>query len=721
MRPLGSAQPHDLPDPLARAIETAKVPALPQVLLKLLQLTDDDAATMSEIAAVVERDPGLCTRLLTAANSPGLRRGKELRSIAHCLTSLGTRLIRSIATCLALQSMFDRRYEAVRPDLAEYWRHSIRVAETARELATACGYPQPDEAYLGGLLHDIGELVLLSAQGSTYAQLLSSARSETKLVALENEHLGAHHGEVGAWVVDRWDFDLDIADSILFHHAKADEISTADQLPQVVWLAHALATATPADAAVRQAADRLFGAEIGEQIETIGRRTLERTAQIAEAIGIAADPSPDGVPLSVLPQVAVNTPRPPENKGEGEVDQFVRDMALMQPLQRDLFGVESDTELLLSLRESARILFDLGHIAIFLRGADDDRLSAARFGIQAPLLRRAAIRIDATNCLVATAAAERRIVSSFDEDYPQPASLIDIQFARVFATEGLLCVPLNGRGRTIGVMVFGLSAAQHGRLQRRLPWVLNFGRIAALSIEVWHEAIRRRKQAEDDASAHFERQARRVIHEAGNPLGIIRSYLQILDGKLPADASAREEIGVLREEIDRVSTIVRRLSDIPRGESGDRLLNVGSVVRELLVFYDEALFKSRGIEVVFDPGGGGEPVACDRDSLKQILINLWKNAAEAMGSGGRLEVSIEDRVVQNGRTYVGISISDNGPGMSPEALARLGDAERGGAPGERGNGLAIVSTLVAQLGATLNCRSRADSGTTFELLLPCGG
>lgn len=721
MKPVGSTQPHDLPDSLAHAIESARVPALPQVLLKLLQLTDDDAATMAEMAAVVERDPGLCTRLLTAANSPGLRRGRELRSVAHCLASLGTRLIRSIATCLALQSMFDRRYDAVRPDLTDYWRHSIRVAETARELASACAYPQPDEAYLGGLLHDIGELVLLSAHGTNYAQLLSTAADEDGLVALENEHLGAHHGEVGAWLVDRWQFDLDIADGILFHHTEVERIATADRLPQLIWLAHAASLASPDDAGVKQLAERLFGASIAGEIGAIGRRSVERTEQVADAIGVGPDPGKNGAPISVLPKVAVSAVRPSEGKGHEDIDQFVRDLALMQPLQRDLFGVDNDVELLYSLRESARILFDLGHIAVFLRNADDDRLSAARFGEQAPLLRRATLRIDAPNCLVARAAGERQIVSSFDENYAQPAALIDVQFARVFGTEGLLCVPLNGRSSCIGVLVFGLSSAQYGRLQKRFPWVLNFGRIAALSIEVWHEAIRRRERADAEASAHFERQARRVIHEAGNPLGIIRSYLQILDGKLPKDSDAHEEIGILKDEIDRVSSIVQRLSEFPSSTGQARIDDLAGLVREFLGLYDEPLFRSRGIEVSLRSGDSSMAVEVDRNSLKQVLLNLWKNAAEAMATGGRLEVVVDGPVMQNGRRYLSVTIADTGPGISEAALATMQSVAAGGSQtgSGRGHGLPIVGSLVEALGATLNCRSRPGAGTTFELFLPC--
>jgi len=707
-----------LPDPLGRAIELGKVPPLPQSLLRLLQLADDDTSTMAQLAEVVEQDPGLCVRIVTAANSPGLRRGTELRSIAGCLTSLGTRLIRSIATCLSLQSMFDRRNETIRSDVTAFWRHSLSVAESARDLAAAVSYPHPEEAYFAGLLHDVGELVMLSALGGSYAQVLTLAGDETTLAAIEREHLGVDHADVGAWLVDRWNIDAEIADSILFHHADAEQILSASALPKIIWMAHALAKPEEVSNAVSALSGRMFGSHLVLNLEKIRLRARERTEQIAEAIGIPAIEFPTQ-PETTLLQVAVATPRPADGKTESEIDDIMRDMVLMQPLQRDLFGLESDVELLMSLRESARILFDLNHIAFFLRGADDERLSAAKFGEQPALFRHANIRPDATRCMVASAASTRRILSSFDQDYPQPAALIDVQFARVFGTEGLLCVPMNGRSRNIGVMVFGLSASQFGRLTKRLPWVLNFGRIAALSIEAWHEAIKYRQRAEDDASARFERQARRVVHEAGNPLGIIKGYLKILDGKLPDDARVREELGVLREEIDRVATIVRRLSELPRESLPDGATGVSALIRELLALYETALFKSRSIEVVFTPGDVQGMVACDRDTLKQVLLNLWKNAAEAMPDGGRIDIEISDGVIQNGRRHVELKVADNGPGIPAEALAKLAATESEANSGGRGIGLSIVGTLVGQMGASISCRSRPGSGSLFILMLPC--
>ena len=87
----------NLPEPIVHAIESGRIPSPPQILLRLMHLVDDDRSTMTELAALVGHDAGLAARVLTAANSPALRRGRELNSLDNCLVALGTRLVRSIA------------------------------------------------------------------------------------------------------------------------------------------------------------------------------------------------------------------------------------------------------------------------------------------------------------------------------------------------------------------------------------------------------------------------------------------------------------------------------------------------------------------------------------------------------------------------------------------------------------------------------------------------
>jgi len=113
-------------------------------------------------------------------------------------------------------------------------------------------------------------------------------------------------------------------------------------------------------------------------------------------------------------------------------------------------------------------------------------------------------------------------------------------------------------------------------------------------------------------------------------------------------------------------------------------------------------------------------IGCDRDSVKQIVLNVWKNASEALANGQGITISLTGGLMHQGLRYVELRIEDNGPGMSAAAMeaifhpleARLGEP--------RGIGLSIVGTLARRQGIPVTCRSQQGSGTVISFLLPNG-
>ncbi|HJV24506.1 MAG TPA: HDOD domain-containing protein [Aromatoleum sp.] len=711
----------ELPQSVAVAIESASVPALPQVLVRLIQQVDDEGSTMDQLASIIAQDPGLCARILAAANSAAFQRSTSLHDIKSCVQVLGTRLVRAMATCLAVKRLFEKEPGSLNAELTGFWQHSLLVAETAQALATATGYARPDEAYLAGLLHDVGQLLLLSSHGEQYAWLLSQSTDEPTLLSLEQARLGVQHTEAGAWLADQWKLESGLADAILFHHVAAEQIVTATQLPRLLWLADAICRNPGGAASLNTLCHTLFGPDTRLDLEGIASQALDHVEVIARALGI--DPPTTGLNAApaTLPQVSIVPPAAVPSAADRALEERIRDIAVLHPLQQDLAGLDSDAELLNSLRESARILFDLTHLGFLLIDPESGALSGAVSAPQPTIFRETSLALGADAGLGTRAIANREVRSSFDEPLSSQTSLLDHQLARAFGSEGILAVPMMGRRRTVGVMLFGLGREQHGRLKRRYPWLLNFGRIAGISLEAWQDTGAARRQAEDGASIAFQRQARRIVHEAGNPLGIIKSYLKILDMKLPAESGVRQELDILREEIDRVGSIMRRLSEVPAQADAPSVgVRPVEVIRELLALYREPLFESRGISVLTDLGHAtGETVACDADSLKQILLNLWKNAAEAMSTGDRFDVAIAEGVMQGGRRHVEIRLQDTGPGIPEAAIRNLSFPEQVAGDGDRGLGLSIVGRIAARVGCTITCRSGSGHGTALSLLLPC--
>jgi HD-like signal output (HDOD) protein/nitrogen-specific signal transduction histidine kinase len=704
---------HRIPESVQESIDSGRIPSPPEILLRLMRTVEDEQATMGDLASIVEQDPGLASRILSVANSPALRRGRELNNLETCLIALGTRLVRSLATCLSIQRLFDRNANLDASDVADFWSHSLLVGELARSVAELVEYPHPDEAYLSGLLHNIGELILRSAIGEPYRRFLSNSAENPKLQVEERQLFGTTHAEVGGWLIDHWELDSVLADGVAFHHASAVQILTATSLPQIVWTAQALSAnidKSPELGVVVNHSSLKF--EMSALL-TARERSIQRTRQIAEALGI---PVADEFPKRRTSIPAPTPPLPdPTSEAEEDIAAIVGGMALLQPLQQDLFQLGSDTEVLLALRESARILFDLPKMAILLANEKGDALSGEKVGAQPELFRQLSIPLLATRSLAAAAVIGRQVRTTFNQT--ESSSLLDLQLARALSADGLLCIPMLARNRALGVMICGLSEKQYGRLQRRIPWLANFGKIAAISLDAVIEASQHRQQVEEELTQQFTRHARQIVHEAGNPLGIIKSYLKILERKLPADG-VRQELTVLTEEIDRVANIVGHMTHALKGSTETKSIDLVSVLNDFLLLYADTLFNSREIRIETALPQVELPIEVNRDNLKQIVLNLWKNASEALVAGKTIKISVSDHIIHDGASYVQLRVDDNGPGMSEETIQSIYRPKPIADTSQRGIGLSVVGLLAKQEGILITCRSQIGVGTSIGLLIP---
>lgn len=718
-----------IPAAILDSIESLHLPPLPQILLQFLQLAENERTTLEELATLVGQDPSLSARILTVANSPAFFRGTESKNLTQCLVTLGTRLSRTLAACMVVQRVFSPTIDNQRYSLTGFWGHSLRLAETARAIASEINYADTEEAYLAGLVHDIGQLLLLGGAGKHYGALLAMSNDETELRDAEQRVLHTDHAIIGAWLIDQWKLSSFMADAVLFHHSPLDAIITADTLSQIVWSAHVLCddrinpeSGQPFQAAEFAAVNAILGID-DAGLSTLRQRCTERVALIAEALGIPESYADKTFPTSTTPLEAAQPEQGSADPTNKLLEKSVRDMALMRPLQQDMISMDNESDLLLAVRESARILFGLGRVAFLLTQPDRPFLSGAHIHGQPPMLQQIEVPLNSGQSLAAAAVGKGEPYSTFCRDLPAPVSLVDVQISRILGSEGLLHVPLASRGKEIGVMVCGISAAQSVRINDQLPWITSFAQIAADSLGSWREMRSQEQRIETTLTKRFERQARKAMHEAGNPLGIIKNYLSIIREKLQDHPDILQEMDILREEIDRVTAIVRRMNDLSEeAPATEDTLDINTLIESMLVLYGDALFVERGIALEKSLDSAMGPINADRDILKQILTNIWNNAADAMGTGDCFIIATHADVNQNGHRYIEISMSDTGPGLPPDVMEHLFhplDPNR--RPNHAGVGLSIVGELVERLHGRITCQSRRGRGTTFSILLPQQG
>ncbi|MFL6675536.1 MAG: HDOD domain-containing protein [Massilia sp.] len=683
----------------------ARLPAMPQILVKLLAHLQADDLGMPELAALIAQDAGITGKVLAVANSSAYHRASRNPNLEQSLVALGTDMIKTLVISDSVFQTFNNFPHSGSTDLRAFWKNSLSAAVIARELARRMQYAQLEEAYLAGLLHNVGRLALLATAPKEYA-FNFTARDDEDLCAVEQRTLQITHAEAGAWLIERWQLDSFLADSVLYHHEPSARLESSHPLIRIVRLAHLLA-AHPDDEQALLDGAALCGvprAEVGQ----IAAAAASQVETSAAHLGIDLSGA-DEIPAP--PAVAA----PPLDPVQQRLSEEVRNLVLVSEVGQAFARQQGESGLLESMTRSARILFDFDNTVVLLENPTGHALVGAPTG-STQRLAEFAIPL-AKGGAVAEAALERRL--AFIRRDGQPLGLAEEQLFRLLGTDSLVCVPLVAGARCLGVMIGGVAGWQIASCQKRERFLQSFGAQAATALETaLSERGHARRQLAHVAEEYREA-SRRVVHEVNNPLSIIKNYLSVLDGKLARREPVAGEMSILNEEIDRVGQLVNSLTDLQPIDAGPRPTDVGKVAADVVRLFRATDFVPPSVEIVVTMLDDANRIEGDADILKQILVNLVKNAVEALlETGGRIEIASRGHVNRERKLYLELVVSDTGPGLSREVLANLFSAVKSTKDGaHHGLGLSIVHSLVKKLHGQIACRSGV-TGTSFEILLP---
>lgn len=191
------------------------IPMMPQAAQQAFQLATNPSAEAHDYIEVIEADEGLSARVLKIANSVFYDRGGGSKTIADAVNVVGISELKGLLNATALSNVFPLRH----PMRRLFWAHDVATAITARLLSRNLLPSCTDQAFLAGLMHDIGKLLLLQRHTDTYDKLvkrgLADGIESTKAEALEYPF---DHTEVGHLIGERWNFSADLITVIRNHH-----------------------------------------------------------------------------------------------------------------------------------------------------------------------------------------------------------------------------------------------------------------------------------------------------------------------------------------------------------------------------------------------------------------------------------------------------------------------------------------------------------------------
>ncbi len=195
------------------------LPTLPTVVSKMIELVDNPKTSAASLANLISTDQALTARILKLANSAYYGFSREIYTVNMAIVVMGFNAVKEMGLSLSVFDVFKDLSTIRHFDVTQYWQHSIGCGVAAKMMARRYQYRIAGEAFVAGLLHDIGKIVVNQYLPKEFVEIMNRvADSNESLDDAETAVLGTQHGQIGSWLVDRWRLPVIISESIRHHH-----------------------------------------------------------------------------------------------------------------------------------------------------------------------------------------------------------------------------------------------------------------------------------------------------------------------------------------------------------------------------------------------------------------------------------------------------------------------------------------------------------------------
>jgi putative nucleotidyltransferase with HDIG domain len=692
------------------------LPTLPGILIQLMQACKKNRNDVSALSKIIKKDPALSLKIISLACSERFQPQPHSISVAQAVQQLGGEAVRHIAQWASAKEVFNPFRCCSRQEFVEFWLHALRTAYLAELISRDIRYPDPESAFQAGLFHDIGKLFLLMNYPVKYRSLFNGLSNHSDPPISEKEIVGFTHFEIGAQVVRQRIHNAFMADAIYFHHFPPKKIVCAFPLVQIVFAANHLAkTGHQNHSDALKIINMLFHYDENLMEELMDLANIK----VQEALVSLEMEIVPPVPRSADPDGSADN----QNRLAGEIS----DCAVSTGMMHRFLAAQDEKDILYIARQSLQILLEINPI-YFFRYDSNRRILVSHCMTgdnDAPDADTLTLPDEADNNLLAASLHQKKMLDSFSVSIDADLKLCDLQLINLIGKEGIVVVPLLFGDQHVGVVAIGINKTEYQLITKRKKQIQL---IVDQTAAILYTLRSRRELFETDLTQRLEAsQARwqKVVHEVNNPLNIIKNYLKIFEMRLAEKDIAADEIKIIRTEINRIgNTLTHGSAKKNETVRARPPVDINSLVLDLARLVQGSLEQDSGMEIHLDLDEALPTVMLDEDLIKQVILNLLKNAVEALPRGGNITIKTMGRngdsgtIGPTGANETRISISDDGPGIPDEIKAGLFQPFSTSKKGHEGLGLSIVDNLVKQLNGSITCESSQSTGTRFTIGLP---
>lgn len=292
----------DITEAQAKVVDDAikgitHIATLPEITLRIIELVEDPTSTAQDLHNVIANDPALCSRILKVVNSAFYGLPRQIGSINRAIVLLGLNAVKNIAIAASLTKLFRGGELCPNFSARDLWIHSIASATCCKLICDELKLGLPDEAFLAGLIHDIGLMVEVQSMRDKLILVFGEmtfdedGNPQQSLLELEEKHCGADHTAFGSALCDVWKFPKSFTYVTGYHHCPMELPGGSRTLAAVVYIADRICAELGygfrGDVASTEQDPAILN-EIGmtrEKVETVKQRMPEAYEEVEATFG----------------------------------------------------------------------------------------------------------------------------------------------------------------------------------------------------------------------------------------------------------------------------------------------------------------------------------------------------------------------------------------------------------------------------------------------------
>ena len=195
------------------------LPTLPSIAIEVNKMLKDYDTSIKKLSGIIDKDQAMASKILKLVNSAFFGLRSEVSNIPHAVVLLGFNTVRNAVVSVSVIDAFSRVGALEGFDIRDFWKHSVAVAVTCGYIAEKSRLHSPDDSFIGGLLHDIGKVILSQHFQDLFQKIwIATQEKNLSFYDAEKKESPVDHAQIGGYMAKKWQLPIGLVETIHYHH-----------------------------------------------------------------------------------------------------------------------------------------------------------------------------------------------------------------------------------------------------------------------------------------------------------------------------------------------------------------------------------------------------------------------------------------------------------------------------------------------------------------------